>query len=206
MTSDRPIFAGIDISSGRKPLSLAVVDDGLDILALETGGVGDIVALLKEHERAFLTIHVPTSSSARDLYTEVRRQIGQAGFKPFSQREADLQWSETRAEDCFRAFQPKLLPRRSLEGRIQRALILFEAGLRCSDPMDYYEEITRYKLLQGILPAENIYSIKQLDALAAAYVAWLAESRPGQVVSRGMLILPKVTESDTEDSGQLTYL
>ena len=206
MASDQPIFAGVDISTGRKPFTVTVLGDGLDILAMETGAVDEVLSLLKEYERVTLAIHVPTSQSGMDLYADLRKKIGQAGFKPYAKRDGELQWCETRTEDCFRAFQPKLLPRRTLDGRIQRALILYEEGLQFSDPMDYYEEITRHKLLQGILPAESIYSIRQLDALAAAYVAWMAENRPGQVVTRGELILPKVMESDKENREQLTYL
>jgi hypothetical protein len=206
MASDQPLYAGVDISSGRKPFTVAVLGDELDILAMETAGMAEVLSLLKEYERLSLAIHVPTSRAGMDTYAELRKKIGQAGFKPFAKRDGDLQWCETRTEDCFRAFQQKLLPRRTLDGRIQRALILYEEGLQFGDPMDYYEEITRHKLLQGILPAETIYSIRQLDALAAAYIAWMAENRPGQVVNRGELILPKVMESDKENREQMTYL
>ncbi|HEX5837669.1 MAG TPA: hypothetical protein VFY26_07545 [Anaerolineales bacterium] len=206
MASDQPIFAGIDISTGRKPFTVAVLGDGLEVLAMETGDIGEVLSPLEEYERVSLAIHVPTSRAGMDIYADLRKKLGQAGFKPFVQRDGELQWSETRTEECFRAFQPKLLPRRTIDGRIQRALILYEEGLQLGDPMDYYEEITRHKLLQGILPAETIYSIRQLDALAAAYIAWMAENRPGQVVTRGELILPKVMESDKENREQLTYL
>jgi len=47
--------------------------------------------------------------------------------------------------------------------------------------MEFFEEITRYKLIQGILPLENLYTPKELDALVAAYVAWMTVNRPGQV-------------------------
>lgn len=206
MASDQPLFAGIDISTGRKPFTVAVLGDGLDILAMETEGIAEVLSLLKEYEQLSLAIHLPTSRVGLEFYADFRKKLGQAGFKPFAKRDGELQWCETRAEECFRAFQPKLLPRRTLDGRIQRALILYEEGLQFDDPMDYYEEITRHKLLQGILPAETIYSIRQLDALAAAYIAWMAENRPGQVVIRGELILPKVMESDQENREQMTYL
>ncbi|HEX2990139.1 MAG TPA: hypothetical protein VHO49_05635 [Anaerolineales bacterium] len=206
MVSDQPIFAGVDISTGRKPFTVAVLGDGLDVLAMRTGGIDEVLSLLKEYERVTLALHVPTARAGMDIHTDLRKKLDQAGFKPFAQGDGELQWCETRTEDCFRALQPKLLPRRTIDGRIQRALILYEEGLQLSDPMDYYEEITRHKLLQGILPAETIYSIRQLDALAAAYIAWMAENRPGLVVIRGELILPKIMESDKESREQLTYL
>ncbi len=206
MVSDQPIFAGVDISTGRKPFTVAVLGDGLDILAMETGGVDEVISLLKEYERVTLVLHVPTSRAGMDIYTDLRKKLGQAGFEPFALGDGGRQWCETRTEDCFRAFQPQLLPRRTVDGRIQRALILYEEGLQFGDPMDYYEEITRHKLLQGILPAETIYTVRQLDALAAAYIAWMADNRPGQVMIRGELILPKVMESDKENREQMTYL
>lgn len=206
MASDQPSYAGVDISSGRKPFTVAVLDDGLEVVAMETGGIAEVLSLLKEYERLSLAIQLPTSRAGLDFYADLRKKLGQAGFEPFAKREGGLQWCETRADECFRAFQPKLLPRRTLDGRIQRALILYEEGLQFDDPMDYYEEITRHKLLQGILPAETIYSIRQLDALAAAYIAWMAENRPGQVVIRGDVILPKVMENDQENREQMTYL
>ena len=53
-----------------------------------------------------------------------------------------------------------------------------------------FEEITRYKLVQGILPLENLPSSKELDALAAAYLAWMNFTRPGQIVQKDGLVLP----------------
>jgi hypothetical protein len=97
----------------------------------------------------------------------------------------------TSADDCFRALSGhRLFPRRSLEGRLQRSAILYEQGLQITDPIDIFEEFTRYKLIQGILPLENIYSSKELDALAAAYLAWMAVNRPGQIALKGEFALP----------------
>jgi hypothetical protein len=56
--------------------------------------------------------------------------------------------------------------------------------------MEFFEEITRYKLMQGILPFENLYSSKELDALVGAYVAWMTANKPGQFIMQGEFILP----------------
>ncbi len=87
------------------------------------------------------------------------------------------------------------LARLSLEGRLQRQIILYEQGLRIKDPMDFFEEITRYKLLKGILPMELLYAPEQLDALAAAYTAWLAVHKQEDVfmlgdAKEGRMVLP----------------
>jgi len=80
--------------------------------------------------------------------------------------------------------------RQSLEGRLQRGLILYDEGLRIPEPMEFFEEITRHKLLQGVLPSEYIYSPRQLDALMMAYVSWMAGNPSEKLVSRDNLSLP----------------
>lgn len=83
----------------------------------------------------------------------------------------------------------------SLEGRLQRQLLLFEQNLNINDPMRFFEEITRHRLLHGILSDEQIYSPYELDALIAAYTAWSAGTQPDQVLAlgnaeEGQVILP----------------
>ncbi|CAG0957786.1 hypothetical protein ANAEL_00441 [Anaerolineales bacterium] len=78
---------------------------------------------------------------------------------------------------------------------MQRQTLLYEHGLNIKDPMDFFEEITRYKLLKGILPMELLYLPEQLDALVAAYVAWLAVYKQEGVfllgdAREGKLVLP----------------
>lgn len=51
----------------------------------------------------------------------------------------------------------------SIEGRIQRQLILVDHGIRLPDPMEYFEEVTRHRILQGILPEAMLYSARQLE-------------------------------------------
>ncbi len=73
----------------------------------------------------------------------------------------------------------------TLEGRIQRELLLYELGFRIGDPMVFFEEITRHKLLHGLLPFELVYSPAQLDAMAAAYTAWHAVQKPVEIIQVG---------------------
>jgi hypothetical protein len=72
-----------------------------------------------------------------------------------------------------------------LEGRLQRELLLYELGLHIHDPMVFFEEITRHKLLNGILPFELVHSPAQLDAMAAAYTAWHVLQKPAEAVRLG---------------------
>ena len=87
---------------------------------------------------------------------------------------------------CFSVLLEHLpLPKRSLEGRIQRQLILYKYELNIPDPMHLFEEITRHRLLQGYLPIDNLYQVEELDALVAAYTAWMAGTQPDQVTFQG---------------------
>jgi hypothetical protein len=83
----------------------------------------------------------------------------------------------------------------TLEGRLQRQLALLEQGIHVADPMLFFEEITKYKLLKGVLPLEGLYNPGELDALAAAYTAWVAANYPNRVTilgdeSEGQIVLP----------------
>jgi predicted RNase H-like nuclease len=86
-------------------------------------------------------------------------------------------------------------PKHSLEGRLQRQLILYESDLNLPNPMLFFEEITRHRLLQGVLPVERLYLPEQLDALVAAYTSWLASTHADRVTllgheEEGFVVLP----------------
>ena len=111
---------------------------------------------------------------------------------------------ETQAEGVFRALLGKpLLSQRSLEGRVQRQLVLFDRGMRIADPMDFFEEITRHRLIQGNLPLQKLYALGELDAMACAFMAWYAINHP-QALSQvgdpqeGALILPFLKELEAQ--------
>lgn len=125
------------------------------------------------------------------------RQLQELGYQPQGQAEAPRRVLETHPQACFAFLSgAALLSRSSLEGRLQRQLILFDAGLRLRDPMDFFEELTRHKLLKGILPVQQVYTPEQLDALAAALVAWRFSLKPAEMLvlgdpAEGLLTLPK---------------
>ncbi len=195
---DELIFAGIDFSSGRQPVTFAALDDTLNIVLLEKYEVAHVIAHLKQYSKLTLAVNIPSTKSQQGLYSNFKKKIAQTGLKPFGTKAAPKQWIETNAQDCFHILVDKSpLSRRSLEGRVQRGLILYEQGLRITDPMDFFEELTRHHMLGGVFPHEFLNSAPELDALAAAYVAWLAINEPGQVEpTPGKLILPKAPEQD----------
>ena len=130
--------------------------------------------------------------SGFDLY----RKLEKIGFKKYSQEDALYQMLETHPHACFCVLAGQLpLSKPTLEGRLQRQLILHERGIRLKDPMVFFEEITRYKLMKGIFPVDLIYPPEMLDALVAAYTAWLTANQPNNISligdpQEGQIVLP----------------
>ena len=114
------------------------------------------------------------------------KRLTKMGFKPFPQDGAEHLWLETHPHACFTALLGQIpLPKPTLEGRLQRQIILHDAGLRIKDPMDFFEEITRHRLRMGVMPMELIYHPEQLDALVAAYTAWKVGKHPNETMQLG---------------------
>jgi hypothetical protein len=125
-------------------------------------------------------------SNWAQLGFELYRRLDTLGFKPFPDPEAKHTWLETQPHAVFCALlEQSPLPRPTVEGRLQRQLVLYEQGLGIRDPMDYFEELTRHKLLKGALPLEQVYTPEQLDALAAACTAWMLSRHPERVCHLG---------------------
>jgi hypothetical protein len=128
---------------------------------------------------------------------ELYRKLEKIGFKKYPEKEAILQVLETNPYACYSALAGQIpLPKASVEGRLQRQLILYERGIRIKDPMDFFEEITRYKVSKGDWPMDLLYSPEQLDALVAAYTAWLAVNKEDRILmigdmKEGRLVCPE---------------
>jgi predicted nuclease with RNAse H fold len=129
--------------------------------------------------------------------------LQEMGFKPFPAEDASHGWLETHPHAAFCALLGQIpLSKPSLEGRLQRQLVLHEQDMGIKDPMEFFEEITRHKLLHGALPVEFIYTAEELDALVAAYTAYLTVSHPDEVVwvgnkQEGQLVLPVALLKET---------
>jgi Protein of unknown function (DUF429) len=158
---------------------------------------------LVEHELRERGIAVTKTPASVDLCPawmqagfELYRKLGKAGFQKYPEPNATHQVLETNPHACFCVMVGHVpLARLSLEGRLQRQIILYEQGLRIKDPMDFFEEITRYKLAKGIWPMDLLYLPDQLDSMAAAYTAWLTVHKQGSVfmigdAKEGMAVLP----------------
>lgn len=76
-------------------------------------------------------------------------------------------------------------PKTSVEGRLQRQLILYQEGVGVRDPMYILEEWTPHHFLRGQLNMKDVHSHDELDALVAAYTAFLLEKEPHHVTAVG---------------------
>ncbi len=123
-------------------------------------------------------------------------QLKEFGYKTSPQSDEPRQTLEVNANACFAVLLDRLpFTKSSLEGRLQRQLMLYDRGLNIPDPMRVFEEITRYRLIQGILDLEGLYSPQELDALVAAFTAWQAINRPQNTTrignfKEGQILLP----------------
>ena len=125
------------------------------------------------------------------------QRLASMGYSCFPEgSEATHQWMETHPHAVYCVLLGQApLQKHSLEGRLQRQLILFELGLGIQDPMNFFEEVTRHRLLKGSLPVDNLYQPGELDALAAAYTAFTAARHPNQISligtqEEGRIIIP----------------
>lgn len=188
------LYAGLHLSLARKPITFAVLDDELKVLELAKGDAEDMDGALASGESAVAGVAVRSRSSsfrATNAFSTFRKQLARLKFHPYPAEEAARSWFKTDADAAYGAvLEKKPFSGRSLEGRIQRALVLHEEGVQVGDPMQFFEEITRFKIMQGDLPMQGVYASKELDALMAAYVAWLTQHRPHQVNLKGEMVLP----------------
>lgn len=117
-----------------------------------------------------------------DLY----RQLEEAGFRQYGSGTFSHLWLETHPHAAFCTLLGCIpLTKPTLEGRLQRQTALYELGAGIQDPMEFFVEITRHKLLHGVLPLELIYSPEQLDSLMAAYLAFSVACSPDRTIAIG---------------------
>jgi hypothetical protein len=154
--------------------------------------------LIRKHN-----LHIPRTPGEKEkppnwMLTgfQLFKRLDGLGYQAYPSEAAGRQSLEVYPHASFTAMLG-LIPfsKLTLEGRLQRQLALHEADLRVPDPMRFFEEITRYRLLKGILPLEDLYTTPVLDALVAAYTAWLAANRPGETSRigdplEGEIVLP----------------
>ncbi len=124
------------------------------------------------------------------------RHLERIGYFQYPASDKSHQWIEIHPHASFTVLlESQPLNKHTIEGRLQRQLLLSEEGLGITDPMNFFEEITRYRLLKGILPYDQVYTAEELDAIMAAYSAYIAANNPDRVTmignrDEGQILLP----------------
>jgi len=73
-------------------------------------------------------------------------------------------------------------------GRAQRQLLLYREGVEVFDAMQIFEEFTRHRFLSGELDLGELLNNAALDALIAAYTAFLLYREPHNVTLLGDMV------------------
>lgn len=169
---------------------------------------------LRQAEYEILAVGLPIQRTPADLSAcpawmrrgfRLYRELENAGFLPYENPVSPRAYVETCSETVFTCIldrQP--FPTETLQGRIQRQLALWERRLPVRDPMIFFEEVTRHKLLHGILPDQDILHVAQLNAFAAAFLAFQTSLHPDQVKrfgepEEGFIYLPATQPAVTTD-------
>ena len=129
---------------------------------------------------------------------ELFKRLDKLGYRTFSGRQPEHPRISLEARS--HAGYSVLLDRRpflkdTLEGRMQRQLVLYLQGVDLSNPMQALEEITRHRLLTGELELQVLKSAEELEALMAAFTAASLALKPEEITSlgdpeEGLIVLP----------------
>lgn len=243
------MFVGIGPTTSRRPLHYAILNEDLEVQAIDSGDMETVLALIAGLESPLVAIGAPRSPNRGLLKgSEVRKRYNlRAGGRTWTKwrvceyelrrrnirlyntpdrREIAPQWVQSgfvlyrrlmgmgfRFLDPNELLQPRrlmevqphacytvLLERRpflrnTLEGRLQRQLVLHLEGIDVPNPILTLEEITRHHLLRGHLPLEGLYDPEELDALVSAFTAYLVMKRPDRLTyigehEEGIIFLP----------------
>lgn len=129
---------------------------------------------------------------------ELYAALKQAGFEPYApDSPAPRQLMEVHPHACYTVLLGRVpLPKATLEGRLQRQMVLYRARLGgVPDPLMALEELTPHALLAGEIQLPGLLDHDALDALAAAYTAYLAAHDPPAITlvghpADGDIVLP----------------
>lgn len=165
---------------------------------------GQLDVRLAEHQlfqRRLYSYKTPSQLNACKTWMktgfDLHSRLSEFGYQYYNSGDSPKQIMEAAPEACYQNWaQGKLFKKRSLEGRIQRQLLLYEIGLDVLDPMLFFQEITRHRISMGMLPDGMIHRPPELYALAAAYTAWLALKQPDNIellgdAAEGQIVIPR---------------
>lgn len=223
------VYAGIDTTAGRRPVTCALLNARLQVIHLENHTFESLLSLLSGYPQIICGIDSPSRmntgimadpdyrqglglkrtaqrfSGYRVAEYEIRRRgihiygtpreispstawiaegwrlygaLRQQGFRDYPADGARIIFETYPHANYTALIGRRPYSKNSLEGRIQRQLVLLEGGVRVSDAMHLMEEWTRHRFLTGRIPIEDLYDHDQLDALIAAYTAYQLANAP----------------------------
>jgi hypothetical protein len=123
-------------------------------------------------------------------------ELKKLGYTIFPDPASQKQFFECQGEAAYwNLLGHAPLKEGSLEGRLQRQMVLFLIGLPIANAMDFFEGVTRHRLLNNQLPMDMVYSASELNALIAAYTAYLCGTQTDAVIpvgakEEGIIYLP----------------
>jgi len=158
---------------------------------------------LVEYELLERGINVPRTPNTKKksprwmkLGFHLFEELDKLDYKIYPNLAAEKQFFECQGEASFwNLLGHSPLKEGTLEGCLQRQVVLLLAGLPVPDAMRFFEEITRHRLLNNRLPLDLVYSSSELNALIAAYTAFLSGTQPDKVIhigdeEEGIIYLP----------------
>jgi hypothetical protein len=120
------------------------------------------------------------------LGMQLHARLRELGFVPYDGADGGRVVLEVIPHACYTALlRRRPFAKQSLEGRMQRQLVLHLEGVDLPNPLEALEEVTRHHLLSGQLPLSDLFSHQALDALMAAYTAYLAARQPERMLQLG---------------------
>ena len=204
LKSNSETFVGINAPSGTSQGLKKNIQGDSESSIYHTGRLEMRVAEYKLRQMGINVSPTPSKKSTCpgwiQLGFDLYDRINSLGYQAYPAENSTLQWIETHSHAAFQTLIGKQpLPKPTLEGRLQRQLVLYENGIGIKDPMDFFEEITRHKLINGVLPTEYLFLPEELDAIVAAFLASLI-SEEGQIEmmgdrSEGQIALPRANKS-----------
>jgi len=210
MSIPQRIFVGIDLTAPRRAYTSVALDGERRLLARNQGGLRDTLGYLAGLDSCVVVLNAPLQPGGAEVSdflaargielagaavndaappAWMRRsfglanKLGEMGFRTRSGEDAARILLETNSEAGFWSLLGHIpYEARSFEGRVQRQLILHQAGLRLPNPVDLFEDITPRRVLQNLLPMDQIFAAVELSAGMAALAGWLAYQRPQEVL------------------------
>lgn len=141
-------------------------------------------------ERGIPVIKTPDSKKNipkwMELGFQLFKEIENIKYEPYPSLIAPKQYFESHGEACFWSLLGHApLEEGTLEGCLQRQVALRLCGISIPDAMQFFQEITRHRLLSSQLPVEDIFTNPELNAIASGYTAWLASNEPKKIIKTG---------------------